>query len=96
MAITRTNVNSHKRKKVTDAVVKLENSNRMNAKSTNRIGKRSKTTPESEVVPISNPNKEIILIHDNEPVSVNPIAESYTIMVAGSSIDVNTNTGSTL
>ena len=96
MAITRTNVDSHKRKKITAAVVKSENSNRMNAKRTNLIRKRSKTTPESEVVPISNPNKVIILIHDNEPVSINHIAESDTIVVAGASIDMNTNTGPTL
>ena len=73
MPITRTNADSHKRKKITAAVVKLENSNIINANRTNRIAKRSKTTPESEVVPIFNPNKEIILIDDNTPVSSHPI-----------------------
>ena len=95
MSITRNNVDSHKRKKITAAVVKLENSKRMNANRTKRVVKRSKPTPESEVVTISNTDTEIILIDDNAPVSNvsnHPIVEADTIILAISSIDTNSNT----
>ena len=92
MPITRTNAVSHKKKKITTAVVKIENSKRMNAKKTHRISKRCKTIPESEVVPISNPNTEIILIDDNTPVSNLPITEAGSIIRTISSIDTNSIT----
>ena len=90
MPITRTNAVSHKKKKITAAVVKIENSKRMNANRTNRIAKQSNTIPKSEVVPISNPNIEIILIDDNAPVSNIPIAEAAILLnkTNSSSIDI--------